>query len=159
ARPAALAAGALSAAVVQIPDYLPKGWDLADDWPPAFSAADAVALIREAQDRAQPGGVVWPWGYRMDADGLWYDQPAQGGGKPTPTKISAPFEVIGEARDPEGGGWAVVIRFRDRDGREKTIPVSKGRLAGGGAEVRSELADAGLMISPARGKADKFGIA
>lgn len=156
---AALAAGAVSAVVVDPPGYFPEGWGLADRWPEGFDRAKALELIEAARAAAQPAGVEWPWGFRMDADGLWFDQPSPNGAKPIPVRISAPFEVVGEARDPEGGGWAVVIRFRDRDGREKTVPVSKGRLAAGGAEVRAELADAGLVISPARGKSDKFAIA
>lgn len=156
---AARAAGALSVVVVDPPGYFPKGWGLADEWPEGFDQAKAAALIEAARADAQPGGVEWPWGLRMDAEGLWYDQPSANGGKPIPTRISAPFEVVGEARDADGAGWAVVLRFRDRDGREKTVPVAKARLAGGGAEVRAELAGEGLVISPARGKADKFAIA
>ncbi|OYU68773.1 MAG: hypothetical protein CFE28_01430 [Alphaproteobacteria bacterium PA2] len=156
---AALSAGALSAAVVELPGYLPKGWDLADEWLSAFTHADAAALISETREAAQPGGVVWPWAFRMDGGGLWFDAPAQGGGKPVPSKIAGPFEVVGEARDPEGDGWAIVIKFRDRDGREKMLPIAKSRLASGGADVRAELAGAGLMVSPARGKSDKFCIA
>ena len=155
----ASAAGARAVGVVDPPRFLPEGWDLADAWEAGLGQAEADALISEARAAAQPGGVEWPWGFRMDAEGLWYDQVPPGGGKPSPTRISAPFEVVGEARDPDGGGWAVVIRFKDRDGREKMVPVSRARLAGGGAEVRAELADAGLIVSPARGKADKFTIA
>lgn len=153
------AAGAASVSSVDVPGFLPEGWDLADPWEPGLGQADAAALIDQARAASQSGGVEWPWGFRMDSEGLWYDQVPPGGGKPSPTRISAPFEVVGEARDPEGGGWSVVIRFHDRDGREKTIPVSRARLASGGAEVRAELADAGLIVSPARGKADKFTIA
>lgn len=154
----ATAAGALTAAIVDLPRFLPEGWDVADTWPEGFSQGKAEALIGDARARAQPGGIEFPWGFRMDDEGLWYDQPVQGGGI-VPTRLSAPFEVLGEARDPDGGGWAAVLRFRDRDGREKTIPVFRSRLASGAAEVRAELADAGLVVSPARGKADKFGIA
>lgn len=156
---AASAGGALGTAIVDPPGYFPEGWGLADPWPQGFDQVKAVALIDAARADAQPGGVDWPWGYRMDGDGLWYDAPGQNGGKPVPTWISSPFEIVGEARDPDGGGWSVVLRFRDRDGREKMVPVSRGRLASGGAEVRAELADAGLIVSPARGKADKFVIA
>ncbi|MDB5452420.1 MAG: hypothetical protein JWO33_998, partial [Caulobacteraceae bacterium] len=38
---AASMAGAQSVAAVRLPAYLPKGWDLADDWPPTFGPADA----------------------------------------------------------------------------------------------------------------------
>ena len=72
------------------------------------------------------------------------------------TALSAPFEVLAEARDPNGDGWAVVIGFRDRDGREKREPVGRARLASGGAEVRAALADTGLEISIGKGKAERF---
>jgi putative DNA primase/helicase len=156
---AATAAGALTVAVVPVPGYFPEGWGLADAWPEGFDQDKAAALIDAARAGAQPGGVEWPWGFRMDEQGLWYDQPSKDGAKPIPTRISAPFEIVGEGRDPEGGGWALVLRFRDRDGLEKTYICEKARLSSGGAEVRGELAARGLTISPARGKSDKFAIA
>ena len=152
----AAAAGALTVVVVDPPAYLPEGWDLADDWPEGFGQAKAEALIAAARDQAQPAGVEWPYGFRMEADGLWYDQPPQAGGQPVPTRLSDPFEVVGQAREPGGDGWATVLRFRDPDGREKVAPVAKSRLAGGGAEVRSELAGLGLGISSFPSKAAKF---
>jgi len=155
---AATAAGATTVAVIQPPAYFPEGWGLSDRFPEGFGLVKAEALISTARERARPGGVEWPPCFRMDEEGLWYDQPGKDGAV-SPTRLSAPFDALGEARDPDGVGWAIVLRFRDRDGREKTLPVSRGRLASGGAEVRSELADAGLIVSPARGKADKFAIA
>ena len=153
---AATAAGALTVAVVPVPGYFPEGWGLADPWPEGFGQDKATALIDAARAGAQPAGVEWPALFRMDEHGLWYDQISKDTGKPIPTRISAPFEIVGEARDPDGGGWALVLRFRDRDGREKTYVCEKSRLSSGGAEVRSELAALGLTISPARGKSDKF---
>lgn len=149
-------AGAEAVAVVEPPAFLPDTWDLADDWPEGFGLANVEALIAQARDQARPGGVEWPWGFRMEADGLWYDQPPQAGGQPVPTRLSDPFEVVGQAREPGGDGWATVLRFRDPDGREKVAPVAKSRLAGGGAEVRSELAGLGLGISSFPSKAAKF---
>jgi len=154
----ALAAGATTAAVAQVPAYVPEAWDLADPWPAGFGRADALEAINSAHARGAPADLVWPFGFRMDETGLWYDQPTSNGGI-APSHLSAPFEILGEARDPDGRGWGVVVRLRDRDNREHTIPVLRSRLAGGSAEVRAELADAGLIISPARGKADKFAIA
>jgi uncharacterized protein (DUF927 family) len=161
-RQAALAAGAISAVVVALPTALPKGWGLADPWPPGFGADEARRALDEATAGAEADqaadAVEWPWGFRMEPDGLFFDQPTKDGAT-VPSRLSGPFEVVGEARDPTGGGWSVVLRFRDRDQREKTAIVARSRLASGAAEVRSELADAGLMVSPARGKADKFAIA
>lgn len=154
----ASAAGALTVALVDPPKFLPEGWDLADAWPEGFDQAQAAALVATARAKAQPAGVEWPWGFRMEAEGLWYDQPQQNGGL-APMRLSDPFEVIGEARDPDGGGWAVVLRFRDRDGKEKEVVVAKSRLASGAAEVRAELAGAGLAVPMTRGKAEKFTVA
>ena len=155
---AATSAGAAAVGVVDPPRYFPQGWGLADPWPEGFTQAKAEELVAAARASATLDGVEWPFGFRADDDGLWYDAPTQNGGI-APMRLAAPFDILGEARDPEGCGWSVVLRFRDRDGREKVIPVSRGRLASGGAEVRAELADAGLVVSPQRGKADKFAIA
>lgn len=151
-------AGAETVGVVEVPTYLPPGWDLADEWPDGFGVDQATAALDDAARRARPTDVEWPWGFRMEDDGLWYDQPAKDGAT-IPTRLSASFEVLAEAREEDGSGWAVMLRFADRDGRQKTFAVSRSRLAGGGAEVRAELAGAGLIVSPARGKADKFSIA
>jgi uncharacterized protein (DUF927 family) len=152
---AAGSAGALSASVVGLPAFLPQGWDLADEWPPAFTAADAAALLTEAEATAQPGDVEWPLSIRMDAKaGLFYDEPRDGSF--VPHWLCSPFEVLGEARAPDGLGWSVVVRFRDHDHRERTIPIPRASLASGGAEARSTLADAGLVFDPGRGKADRL---
>jgi putative DNA primase/helicase len=152
---AAGAAGAASAAAVQLPAYLPKGWDLADPWPDAFTASDAAALVEDARQSAQPADVEWPFSLRMDARaGLFYDEPRDG--NVVPHWLSNPFDVLGEARAPDGLGWAVVIRFRDRDGRERTVPIPRASLASGGGEARSMLADAGLVFDPGRGKAERL---
>ena len=41
-------------------------------------------------------------------------------------KVSAPFEIVGEWRDPKGDNWGKAPRFHDRDGRGhlKVIPDS-----------------------------------
>ncbi|MDB5451896.1 MAG: hypothetical protein JWO33_474, partial [Caulobacteraceae bacterium] len=104
---------------------------------------------------AQPGGVEWPPGLRMDGSaGLFHDETRDGG--IVPHWICAPFEVLGEARAPDGSGWSVVVRFRDRDQRERTIAIPRSSLASGGAEARSTLADAGLVFDTARGRMDKL---
>ncbi len=151
----AIAAGAATVAVVELPAFLPEGWDLADDWLPAFSQADVKGLIEDARASSRPGGVEWPWGYRMERDGLFFDQPTNAGGT-VPLRLSSAFEVLGLARDGDGRDWSPVLRFADPDGRTKTLPVSRARLAGGGAEVRGELSSEGLTISTRRGSADRF---
>jgi hypothetical protein len=91
----------------------------------------------------------------MEPSGLWFDQPTPYGGT-APTWLAAPFEILGLGRAPDGTAWGPVLRFSDPDRREKLFVAGRGRLASGGAEVRAELADQGLIVSPQRGKADKF---
>jgi len=73
-----------------------------------------------------------------------------------PHWLCAPFEVLGEARAPDGLGWSIVVRFRDHDQRERTMPIARASLASGGGEARSTLADAGLVFDTARGKMDRL---
>ena len=157
-RRAALSAGASSATVVAVPGGLRDGWDLGDPWPSDFGPSDAARLVEAAIAAGPADNVVWPLGYRMTSEGLFLDKPAAEG-KTLAVRLSACFEVVGEARDPDGGGWAVVIRFRDRDGRLKTQIIPKGQLASSPGEVRAQLASEGLFIASQRGKADSFAAA
>lgn len=151
---AARMAGATTVAAVRLPTTLPPGWDLADDWLPGFTFAAALALIDDARRERVSSDLEWPPGYRMEPNGLFFGAP-DGEGKGVQF-LSAPFEVLAEARDLHGGGWGVVIRFRDRDGREKVEFVSRARLSSGGAEARGALADAGLVTAGGRGKLERF---
>ncbi|HEY2357599.1 MAG TPA: DUF927 domain-containing protein, partial [Phenylobacterium sp.] len=92
----------------------------------------------------------------MTAEGFICDYTNAQGERVTPVFLSAPFEVIGLARDAHGSGWSVVIRFWDPDGREKVQLIARGRLMSGGADVRADLADVGLEIAPGKGKAERF---
>lgn len=151
----ASAAGAATIAVVDVPSFVADGWDLADDWQPGFGLAEAMAAIEAARIAGVVGGIELPYGYKLDAKGLWSENPGKDGQK-TYTHLSDAFEVVGEARDPDGGGWAVVVRFKDRDGREKTEIVSRGALCSEPGSVRARLASEGLFIHPARGRSDRF---
>lgn len=152
----ASAAGADAVSVVNVPTFLPDGWDLADEWPVGFGLAEATAAIEEARFEGVAGGVELPYGFKLDAEGLWFEVVTGKKGEKTFFKVSAPFEPLGEARDPDGSGWAVVIRFRDPDGRVKTEVVSRSALVSDGAGVKARLASEGLMIVPGRGQYDRF---
>jgi uncharacterized protein (DUF927 family) len=156
----ARAAGAASVGVVSLPVGLPEGWDLADPWPAGFGKAQAEAAIKAARSGAerqaiagtQPdaSGVISPPGFRMDsASGLWWTERGDRGDRDQ--WVCDPFEVVGEARDSSGLGWAAVVRVRARDGQVRTVVISRAGLASGGADARRELADAGLRMATGQG--------
>jgi hypothetical protein len=155
-RKLALAAGAEGVAVTPLPADLPQGWDVADPFPADFAMADLQLRLGEALAAASAGKIDLPWGYELNSDGLWWHETAKDGAGHD-VRLSDGFEVLGEARDPDGGGWAVVIRFADRDGRQKTEIVKRASLASEAGAVRAALAGGGLFIDPRRGRADRFG--
>lgn len=155
-RTAALAAGAESAAIVQLPASLPAAWDCADRFPPGFAPADLLALIGAALAAASAGRLEMPPGYTLDDDGLYWLEPGKDGAVARAVRLSDPFGIMGEARDGEGGDWGLLIRFRDRDGVEKRKTVKRAALASDAGAVRAELAGAGMLILSATGQSDRF---
>tara|TARA_R110002073_G_scaffold105839_3_gene239207 strand:- start:3990 stop:6305 length:2316 start_codon:yes stop_codon:yes gene_type:complete len=152
------------ASIVELPHDLPKGWDVADAFPNGFTLeklenlitqslthADAKADDCATAPAASDDGAVWPFGFRMDTDGLWHDD-----GQKKPLRISDPFTLVGLGRDPAGGDWGLLIGFRDPDGRQKEEFIPKNKLAGQGAEIRGHLAAAGLWIATGQGAANRF---
>ena len=142
--------GVKAAAIMYLPEGLPKGWDCADSFPSTFTIADLSKLIDQAlappaEGVTAPDSEGWPAGFTMNGGGLWF-QPKDQDAKPV--WVCGPFDVLGEARDAEGLGWSVVIRFKDRDGKEKTAILGKGKLANGWSDLRRDLADMGLSLLP-----------
>ena len=70
--------------------------------------------------------------------------------------LSAGFEVLGLARDASGCDWATVIRFCDKDGLPKSRIIRHAQLQGTAADVRADLASAGLFVDPAPVRATRF---
>ena len=99
-------AGASSVAIVDLPSGLPPGWDLADPLPPLFNEAAARATIEAARATPQEGRSYGTHGFRMDGDGLWFDQVTTQGS--APQRVSDPFDVKALARDHTGSGWGVI---------------------------------------------------
>lgn len=153
---AALAAGAAGAAIVQLPASLPAAWDCADPFPPDFPHSELIDRIEAALAASTAGQVELPPGYTLDDDGLYWLEPGKDGAEARAVRLSDPFEILGEARDAEGGDWSLVIRFRDRDGLKKKKTVKRSALASDAGAVRAELAGAGLLILSATGQSDRF---
>jgi uncharacterized protein (DUF927 family) len=135
--------GAASIRVVDLPDDLPHGWDLAD---PPPSEVDLDHLLSEAP--ASRSAPILPLGFAMRRHGLvWRD--ADDDDKPERV-LAGPFDVIAETRDVEGTSWGVLLSWRDHDGREHRHPIPRASLAGDGAEARRLLLDGGLYVAPDR---------
>ncbi|MFX8660952.1 DUF927 domain-containing protein, partial [Acinetobacter baumannii] len=58
----------------------------------------------------------------------------------------APFEIVGRVRDPNGLGWAKMIRWSDEDSREHTYSVPDAALHGDLSPLIKALAAEGLKI-------------
>lgn len=104
------------------------------------------ALVRAAQQAAAvpgPDGVTWPFGARMEADGLWLDR----GERASPVWLCRPFEVLGEGRDAEGGNWALLLGWRDADGRVHAWPMPQRLVASRPGELEAELLARGLKVN------------
>ncbi len=151
---AARSAGAEGVAIVTLPDGLPIGWDCADRFPAALSREALAELLAGALAEASRGAVKLPYGFTLSRDGLFYKE--RKGDSEHDLRLADGFEVLGLARNSDGGDWAVLVRFRDLDGRRKELVIPRARLASEAAAVRAELAAEGLFISPSRGKADRF---
>lgn len=87
--------------------------------------------------------------FTMNKDGL-ITEVTKGRGERAHTSeqwISAAFEVIGRARDPQGCGWSKWLRWRDPDGRRHEHAVPDAALHGDLGALASDLAGRGLLIS------------
>ena len=62
-------------------------------------------------------------------------------------KVSAPFEVRGRMRSPDGTGWARLIRFYDGDGIMRTAQVRDADLHSEPRNLAAHLAGLGLQIT------------
>jgi uncharacterized protein (DUF927 family) len=81
--------------------------------------------------------------FKMTEDGLV----APVGPQQVRTRICAPFEVIGRARDPLGNGWGKLIRWTDEDKRLRTHLVPDADLHREVSALTARLADMGLHVT------------
>ena len=114
----------------------------------AAKDAGFVFHLQRGDDAAS--GHVSYGPFTMDADDGLTKQVMTGRGKNLVIEkvwISAPFEILGQCRDPHGRAWGKQIRFRDADGRVHMRHVSDAALHGEPAALCAELADEGLRIN------------
>ena len=81
----------------------------------------------------------------MTEDGLTVEGKALGG---APIRISAPFEVLGESRNPGSLEWGKMLRFLDGDGKPHNRIVPNALMQGDPVILCSLLASEGLAIHP-----------
>jgi putative DNA primase/helicase len=126
----------------------PVGWDAADaftDWSDHDALRETAARLAEPFDQGPNYVSFGP--YTMNVGGLMVKKIGSGDSKRTETAwISAPFEVLGACRDPQGHGWGKMLRWRDADGREHVCQVADHDLHGDPAMLCAKLADVGLRI-------------
>lgn len=113
--------------------------------------------IREAIDSAAPveppAGPAWRGtdvpGFEMRrGHGLFRDAQVREGRGETRFFVSGFFEVLARSRDGDGNRHGLLLSWIDLDGIEKELLVPRAWLQGEARELRSKLADMGLMLAP-----------
>lgn len=148
------------------PAGTPKAPELVEpgEWPDKADAADALDLGWTAAHlaelcrrghlvRQQPEASGRPDSgqslprFRVDAGGLyWLDTKLERW-----RRLSDWLEVVAQSRTDDGKEWGVLVRFRDRDGREREWNIPFALFASdNGTEVVKKLLSMGLRIEPER---------
>jgi putative DNA primase/helicase len=129
-----------------------KGWDAADaitEWSNTAALRRAAVEWAKPFDAAEGATAYISFGlFTMDADGL-HAKVARGRGKNAEVEIvrvSAPFEILGRGRDPDGRAWGRYLRWRDPDGRSHERFVADEFLHGDASAMCGPLAADGLEI-------------
>jgi putative DNA primase/helicase len=134
--------------IVELPDHLTNGWDLADPIP---VGVDTGELLREARSAAAAPSL--PPRYAFTKHGLvWREE----GEDDHELNIAGSFEVLAETRDGEGMSWGVLLGWKDHDGRVHKHALARAMLAGDGADARRILLDGGLHVAPGRKAREKL---
>jgi putative DNA primase/helicase len=125
-----------------------EGWDAADaiaEWP------DLAALRLAAWNCAQPLEVpayVSFGDFTMSDAGLCREATRRRGNnaETVTMRVSAPFEIVGRGRDPDGRAWGRFLCWRDPDGRRHEKFVADEMLHGDASALCAPLAAEGLEI-------------
>jgi hypothetical protein len=131
-------------------DFDPVGWDAADaidEWKDLIALRKAILSLAKPFD---PGPAYVSFGhYTMGPGGLTMKR-KNGKTKRIETLwIAAPFQVLGQCRDPRGQAWGKMLCWRDADGLEHIRYVPDEATHGEPAMLCATLADGGLHIDRA----------
>jgi uncharacterized protein (DUF927 family) len=95
-----------------------------------------------------PGHISWG-DFKMDRKGLTQETKKTRGDDVAVEKtwISAPFEILGACRDPQGSSWGKFLRWLDDDRRVHQRHISDAALQGDAGALCAALACDGLKIN------------
>lgn len=105
-----------------------------------------AAIIKKAKALGWVDPSSVSKGYRVEPDGVFKLAPPDSE-KPD-TLICGRLIVSAFARDVNGDNSGLLLRWVDKDGRERERPIAAKRLNGDAKGVIAELADGGLYIDP-----------
>lgn len=109
----------------------------------------AGAVVAGEAERAASGatGGDKAGPFSLTANGVFYHSPDGS----DPVYVCAPLHIEMQTRDENGASWGLLLRFSDRDGREKLQNIPRELLAAdGGAEVVKLLLSLGLILGSGR---------
>lgn len=154
----ALAAGANSVRIVEVPDEFPEKWDLADELPVGVTGSRIFQLVKEAhpfskdQTKKDLPPVSPPdWPFRVDEQGVFKKvetTKAPGETKVEWIKVCSRLDVVARTRDSGGKSWGRLLAVTTREGQTNEWAMPMELLAGDGTAYRAELLKLGLEISP-----------
>lgn len=104
--------------------------------------------IRASIEGAEPK-LKLPYGFRLKPDGLWF-HPEGEGDSVFPYRVCGSIDVLAQTRDDGGASWGLLLEWHDDDARPHRWAMPKALLAGDGSEIRGNLLDRGLYVSPAQ---------
>jgi hypothetical protein len=95
-------------------------------------------------------GVIWPFGFTMQANGLFY-QPLPGtDGEAEPVRIAAPFEIVAQTRDDQDHEHGLLLRWTSRTAQPHQWSMPQAMVHADGNAIAAELQGAGLPCGTSR---------
>ncbi len=87
--------------------------------------------------------------FLSESDGVYVVEPTKSGDAYcAPRAICDRLDVLALARDPNNGGWGLLVEFADRDNVKHRLVIPARSFNGEGLEATGLLYDAGLHIAP-----------
>lgn len=154
----ALKAGAALVRIVELPEGLPEGWDLADPMPDGIeldipSVIDGARLYDPDGEEQGTFRVQWrPAGKLMPGIHYRVLDKDQETGESTPGWhwFGSRLDVLGYTRDGDSREWGRYLAVHDGDGKAHHVAMPMTAMAGDGTEYRRELLRHGFILAPGK---------